>query len=106
MTDVLTAAAISWYLRKLRTGYQRSDTLVNKLVIYAVSRDTVQVTQHLTWGLCFQINTGLLTSAFSVACLITYGTMSNTFIFIGLYFVLSKRELFSTMPAKFQLIAL
>lgn len=37
-TDVLTAASISWYLRRLKTGYKNSDTLVNKLIAYAVSR--------------------------------------------------------------------
>lgn len=71
LTDVLTAAAISWYLRKLKTGYKNSDTLVNKLIAYA-------------------INTGLLTGVFSIATLVTYGTMPNNFIFISLYFVLSK----------------
>lgn len=71
LTDILTAVAISWYLRKLKTGYKKSDTLVNKLIAYA-------------------INTGLLTGAFSVACLITYGTMPKNFIFISLFFVLSK----------------
>jgi len=71
LTDLLTAAAIFWYLRKLRTGYKRSDTLVNKLIGYA-------------------INTGLLTSAFSIACLVTYGVLPHTFIYISLYFVLSK----------------
>lgn len=37
-TDVLTAVSISWYLRRLKTGYKNSDTLVNKLIAYAVSR--------------------------------------------------------------------
>ena len=41
LTDILTAAAISWYLRKLKTGYKRSDTMVNKLIGYAVSRHTL-----------------------------------------------------------------
>lgn len=38
LTDVLTAVSISWYLRKLKTGYKNSDTLVNKLIAYAVGR--------------------------------------------------------------------
>jgi hypothetical protein len=38
LTDVLTALSISWYLRRLKTGYKNSDTLVNKLIAYAVSR--------------------------------------------------------------------
>jgi hypothetical protein len=71
LTDVLTAVSISWYLRRLKTGYKNSDTLVNKLIAYAV-------------------NTGLVTSAVSIACLVTYGTMPENFIFISLYFVLSK----------------
>lgn len=37
LTDVLTATAISWYLRGLKTGYKNSDTLVNMLIAYAVS---------------------------------------------------------------------
>ena len=37
LTDGLTAASISWYLRRLKTGYKNSDTLVNKLILYAVS---------------------------------------------------------------------
>jgi hypothetical protein len=46
---------------------------------------------------CFQVNTGLVTSAVSIGCLITYGTMPDNFIFISLYFVLSKRESLSGM---------
>ena len=38
LTDVLTALSISWYLRKLKTGYKNCDTMVNKLIAYAVSR--------------------------------------------------------------------
>jgi len=41
---------------------------------------------------CLQINTGLVTSVISIACLVTYGIMPGNFIFISLYFVLSKRE--------------
>jgi len=37
LTDVLTALSISWYLRKLKTGYKNCDTMVNKLIAYAVS---------------------------------------------------------------------
>lgn len=43
-------------------------------------------------GAPLQINTGLATSAVSVTCLVTYGTMPGNFIFISVYFVLSKRE--------------
>lgn len=45
-----------------------------------------------------QINTGLATSAVSVACLVTYGTMPGNFIFISIYFVLSKREWCTRLP--------
>lgn len=47
-TDVLTAAAISWYLRKLKTGYKRSDTLVNKLIAYAVGFHIVTLKPHMS----------------------------------------------------------
>lgn len=70
-TDILTALTLSYYLRKLKTGYQKADSLVNQLILYA-------------------INTGILTSTISVACLISYDLMPKNFVFIGCYFVLSK----------------
>jgi len=70
-TDIFTAASLSYFLHKMRTGYKRSDTLINRLIIYSV-------------------NTGLLTSVFSAAVLVSYNLMPVNLIFIALYFVLSK----------------
>ncbi|KAI0264002.1 hypothetical protein BC834DRAFT_286945 [Gloeopeniophorella convolvens] len=70
-TDIVTAGALSYFLHKMRTGYAKSDTLINRLILYSV-------------------NTGILTSACSVAVLVTYNIMPANFIFIGFYFVLCK----------------
>ncbi|KAJ3478214.1 hypothetical protein NLI96_g9915 [Meripilus lineatus] len=70
-TDVLTAGALCFFLRGLRTGYSKDDSLINRLTLYA-------------------INTGILTSAVSLATLVLYDTMPTNFIFMGFYFVLSK----------------
>ncbi|KAJ7596671.1 hypothetical protein C8J56DRAFT_918034 [Mycena floridula] len=71
LTDVVIAIALAYFLRKYRTGYRGSDTLVNKLTIYAV-------------------NTGALTSAVSLATLILYDIDPESLEFIAVYFVLSK----------------
>jgi len=70
-TDIFTAASLSYFLHKMRTGYRKSDTLINRLIIYSV-------------------NTGLLTSVFSAAVLVSYNLMPINLIFIAFYFVLSK----------------
>ncbi|KAI0771406.1 hypothetical protein BC629DRAFT_1641490, partial [Irpex lacteus] len=70
-TDCFTAAALCWFLRSLRTGYKKDDSLVNQLTLYA-------------------INTGVLTSVVSLATMILYNLMPGNFIFMGCYFVLSK----------------
>jgi hypothetical protein len=70
-TDIFTAASLSYFLHRMRTGYKRSDTLINRLIIYSV-------------------NTGTLTSVFSVAVLVSYNLMPDNLIFIALYFILSK----------------
>jgi hypothetical protein len=49
----------------------RSDTLINRLIVYSV-------------------NTGTLTSVFSVAVLVAYNLMPDNLVFIALYFILSK----------------
>ncbi|KAH9009700.1 hypothetical protein EDB85DRAFT_2162418 [Lactarius pseudohatsudake] len=71
VTDVFTAASLSYFLHKMRTGFKRSDTLINRLIIYSV-------------------NTGALTSVFSAAVLASYNLMPSNLIYIALYFVLSK----------------
>lgn len=70
-TDILTAFTLCYYLRQLKSTYSRSNSLVNHLMLYA-------------------INTGIITSTFSVACLICYNLMPKNFVFIGLFFVISK----------------
>jgi hypothetical protein len=70
-TDVFTAASLSYFLHKMRTGFKRSDTLINRLIIYSV-------------------NTGTLTSVFSAAVLASYNLMPSNLIYIGIYFILSK----------------
>ncbi|KAI0696019.1 hypothetical protein BC835DRAFT_1414558 [Cytidiella melzeri] len=70
-TDVVTASALCWFLRNLKTGYKQDDSLVNVLTLYA-------------------INTGVLTSAVSLATMILYNLMPENFIFMACYFVLSK----------------
>ncbi|KAH8104756.1 hypothetical protein BXZ70DRAFT_1005263 [Cristinia sonorae] len=70
-TDILTSASLCYFLRNLRTGYTKDDSLVNRLTLYA-------------------INTGILTSACSLTTLICYDTMPDNFIFMAFYFVLSK----------------
>ncbi|KDQ50502.1 hypothetical protein JAAARDRAFT_199904 [Jaapia argillacea MUCL 33604] len=70
-TDAVTAFALCYFLQGLRTGYAGSDSLVNSLTLYAV-------------------NTGILTSAFSLATLILYNIMPANFIFMAFYFVVSK----------------
>ncbi|EIW58318.1 uncharacterized protein TRAVEDRAFT_28976 [Trametes versicolor FP-101664 SS1] len=70
-TDVITAASLCFFLRGLKTGYQRDDSIVNTLTLYA-------------------INTGVITSAISLSTLILYDLMPTNFIFMAFYFVLSK----------------
>ncbi|KZP23385.1 hypothetical protein FIBSPDRAFT_1043069 [Athelia psychrophila] len=71
LTDIVTAGALCYYLQKMRTGIPSSDTLVRSLTRYAV-------------------NCGILTSAFSLATLITYDVLPGTFVFMSFFFVLSK----------------
>ncbi|KAH9891742.1 hypothetical protein C8Q73DRAFT_650522 [Cubamyces lactineus] len=70
-TDVVIAAALCFFLRNLRTGHRKDDSVVNSLIIYAIS-------------------TGGLTSVISLSTLILYNFMPDNFIFMALYFVLSK----------------
>jgi len=70
-TDIVTASVLFFYLRTMRTGYSRSDTLINRLI-------------------SFSVNTGALTSFFSLAVVILYQLMPTNFVFIACYFIVCK----------------
>ncbi|KJA16956.1 hypothetical protein HYPSUDRAFT_71025 [Hypholoma sublateritium FD-334 SS-4] len=71
LTDLAIALALCVFLRKMRTGYRKADTLVNTLSIYA-------------------INTGALTGAVSLLTLLLYNCLPDTFASMASYFILGK----------------
>ncbi|EMD41094.1 hypothetical protein CERSUDRAFT_91852 [Gelatoporia subvermispora B] len=82
--DVLIAAILCTMLHRSRTGFKRSDTLINKLIL-------------------FTINTGFLTSVCAVLSLITIVALPNTFIYICFYFTLGRlysNSLLATLNAR------
>jgi len=82
--DVLIAAFLCTLLQRSRTGFRRSDTMINKLMV-------------------FSINTGLLTSICAVASLISIAAWPGTFIYIAFYFCLGRlycNSLLATLNAR------
>ncbi|KAG2109182.1 hypothetical protein BD769DRAFT_1674993 [Suillus cothurnatus] len=71
VTDMSIAAALCFYLQKMRSSHSTADSMINTLIIYAV-------------------NTGLLTSTVSLSILVLFNVMPTNFVFVCLYFVLSK----------------
>ncbi|KAI0723430.1 hypothetical protein C8Q76DRAFT_395199 [Earliella scabrosa] len=82
--DVLIAAILCTLLHTSRTNFARSNTLINKLIIFAV-------------------NTGLLTSVCACISLITFFTLPNSFVYICFYFLIGRlysNSLMATLNAR------
>ncbi|KAF8911863.1 hypothetical protein CPB85DRAFT_1434667 [Mucidula mucida] len=69
--DVFIAACLFYYLRRSRTGFKRSDTMISKLILFSVS-------------------TGLMTSVCAIASLISILAWSTTLIYVAFYFSLGR----------------
>ncbi|TFK50313.1 hypothetical protein OE88DRAFT_1735895 [Heliocybe sulcata] len=69
--DLYVALVLCYFLHSSRTGFKRTDSLINILIIYTV-------------------NTGLITALDAAAGMITYIVMPSNFIFIGFYLNLSR----------------
>ncbi|KAF4622251.1 hypothetical protein D9613_009608 [Agrocybe pediades] len=69
--DTIIAASLCTLLLKSRTGLKRTDSIITLLM-------------------AFSINTGLLTSICAIACLVTYAIWPQRFVFMGIFFALSK----------------
>ncbi|KAF7327554.1 hypothetical protein MKEN_00334400 [Mycena kentingensis (nom. inval.)] len=70
-TDIVTAAALCFFLRRLRTGYKPADSLVRRLVIDA-------------------INTGICTCVLSLCTLFLFYFLTGNLFFAATFFLLSK----------------
>ncbi|KAG1813384.1 hypothetical protein EV424DRAFT_63422 [Suillus variegatus] len=82
--DVLIAVLLCTLLQQSRTGFRRSDTMINKLIL-------------------FSINTGLLTSICAVMSLVSITVWDGTFIYIAFYFCLGRlycNSLLATLNAR------
>jgi len=69
--DTAIAASLSYFLHKKRTGFKRSDEIINHLIL-------------------FSINSGLATSLISIASLITYLVVPKLWIYTALCFLISR----------------
>lgn len=70
-TDVYIAVTLCGLLHRLRSGFKQSDTLINNLIVYAIS-------------------TGAVTAIVSFACLLVYNLYPHSFYFMVFYFQLGK----------------
>ncbi|KAF8804640.1 hypothetical protein BYT27DRAFT_6694260 [Phlegmacium glaucopus] len=69
--DTAIAASLCYFLNKKRTGFKRSDEIINYLIL-------------------FSINSGLATSLISIASLITYLVVPKLWVYTALCFLLSR----------------
>ncbi|KAJ3513803.1 hypothetical protein NLJ89_g2747 [Agrocybe chaxingu] len=82
--DVLIAGILCTLLHLSRTGFHRSDTMINKLILFAV-------------------NTGVLTSLCAIASLISIVVVGDTFLYIAFFFCIGRlytNSLLATLNAR------
>ncbi|KAG1753548.1 uncharacterized protein EDB91DRAFT_1242531 [Suillus paluster] len=69
--DLIVASSLCYLLAASRTGFSNTDSFITKLMAYT-------------------INTGCLTSLFSLTTMITCAVMPRNFVFLGLEFLVTK----------------
>ncbi|KAK0489890.1 hypothetical protein EDD18DRAFT_1187348 [Armillaria luteobubalina] len=79
-SDLSVALALCYYLYTSRTGFQRTDSLINILMAYTV-------------------NTGLVVAVDAMLGIVTYAAMPHNLIFLGFYLLLSKLYLNSYLAS-------
>ncbi|EMD32316.1 hypothetical protein CERSUDRAFT_58868, partial [Gelatoporia subvermispora B] len=87
IVDILLACSLTILLRRCHTGFSRTDSVIQILVIYSV-------------------NSGVLTSLCATICFVCFVTMQSNFIFLAVYFVLPKlllNSLLATLNAGYML---
>jgi hypothetical protein len=71
--DVIITAALCALLHKSRSGFHRSDVMIDKLILFA-------------------LNTGCFTSLCAIGSLIANAASDKTYIYVAFYFCIGRRE--------------
>ncbi|KAL5533629.1 hypothetical protein ACEPAG_89 [Sanghuangporus baumii] len=71
ISDVIITGSLGLYLQSRRTGFEKTNVIIDKLLLYVV-------------------NTGILNIAYDIAVLICAALMKDNLIFIGMFFLGSK----------------
>ncbi|KAJ3880891.1 hypothetical protein F5051DRAFT_479089 [Lentinula edodes] len=97
--DVLTAVALIFYLRKLRTGYTEPDSLVNNLTGYAIHTGAFTSAMTLLTLIFVRTKPHCLRSRIPLKPItkFQYDVYPNTFQYMAVYFVVSKTFAVSLM---------
>ncbi|KAL1743913.1 hypothetical protein HDZ31DRAFT_83085 [Schizophyllum fasciatum] len=80
VADVIIAAGLFFFLHRSRTGFKKSDTMISKLIMFAVS-------------------TGMLTSVCAIGSLVSISVWGDTLIYVAFYFRYSN-SLLATLNAR------
>ncbi|KAG6855687.1 hypothetical protein H0H87_012076 [Tephrocybe sp. NHM501043] len=83
-TDMIIAAVLCYMLNSARTGFKKSDNIINRLIIFVV-------------------NTGVLTSMCAIASLVSVLVSPNTLIYASFYFCIGRlytNSLLATLNAR------
>ncbi|KAH9841657.1 uncharacterized protein C8Q71DRAFT_738088 [Rhodofomes roseus] len=75
VVDIYITVTLCWHLRRMRSGLQRTDTLVRRLVVYAVDR-------------------GILTTTMQLLSLITYLPLAEKPVYLWTVFHLPASKLY------------
>jgi hypothetical protein len=78
VADISIAASLIYLLQGSRTGFSKSDSIINRLIM-------------------FSLNTGLLTSLDAIASLVTISVLPNTFVYIMFYVTCSRCAYFADL---------
>ncbi|TDL15623.1 hypothetical protein BD410DRAFT_796209 [Rickenella mellea] len=69
--NILIAGSLCYYLRQMRSGFSRSNTLIAKIMFYA-------------------LNTGVLTSIAATTALVTFAAMPTNFVWLSFFWILGR----------------
>ncbi|KAK7054814.1 hypothetical protein VNI00_003277 [Paramarasmius palmivorus] len=71
VVDVSLTVAVCYYLSRSRTGFAASETMLNKIIVLA-------------------INTGAITSVWTILILIAYLSLRGYYVYFGMYLVIGR----------------
>ncbi|KAI0086847.1 hypothetical protein BDY19DRAFT_995589 [Irpex rosettiformis] len=99
VTDLMITATLCVIFHRMRSGFERSDSILTKLITYTISSGLLTRWAIFSHSTMIQLRMTTSGSLVAIGTFTTYAVLPDTYIFMSVFFVVSKTSFNALLAA-------